>query len=163
ARLRKRKMSGVNLRAAIDKAKSSRPSLARAWQRSLLWLRILAIAAGIAFAVQLFLVPIVVRYAVSRALTGLGFPEASFQLRATSLFRTLIEDVDLHSPRPARIGSIRVSHTPLSLLSGRVNTITLTGAEVEIAIRDGQADLSALGLTRAGRDQGKTQSTRPDS
>jgi len=104
------------------------------------------VVVGLVLAFQVLVLPAIVRRAVSRALSGLGLADVTFEVRGASFWQTELARVSVGREGLARVGAIGVDYSPSSLLKGRVQTIWVTGAEIEIGIKDGAIDLGPLAL-----------------
>lgn len=101
-----------------------------------------------------FLLPPLIHRAARNALGDIGLADIEFKVRAISLFRTELEDLEFAPGQPSSIQAISLAYSPASLLRGRIESIRLTGAEVQLAWHNGQVDLSRVGFkTSAGAAQ----------
>lgn len=90
--------------------------------------------------IYVFVLPILARWQVLAVLRGID-ADASVVVRYVSPGRLHLSDVTLGSPPWFRAEEIAVTYGPLGLLSGRVETVTIRGAEWHILVRDGAVDL----------------------
>src|SRR5688572_8718301 len=105
------------------------------------WLRgLIGTGAALAVAgcvVHFFVLPWVVRRNVASALEGLGFADATFDVRRATPWGTTIGDV-VAGGGVVRIASVEVTYGPVAVMSGELERVTLRAAEVRVALRDGK-------------------------
>lgn len=108
------------------------------------WLRGVGIGAGVLLTVALvahFLVlPAIVRAQAAKALDGLGLAGATFDVRRATPWGSTISNV-ANADGTVRVDSVEVSYAPLAVIRGRLKVITLRGADVRVAVRDGNLKL----------------------
>ncbi|HEX2972694.1 MAG TPA: hypothetical protein VHP11_10195, partial [Tepidisphaeraceae bacterium] len=104
------------------------------------------IVIALVLAFQVLLLPPIIHLALSIALRGMGLTDTSFQVRAASFFQTELAQFRINGQALARVGNIGFDYTPLSLLRGRVNSLWITGAEIQVSIQDGSITLGPLPL-----------------
>ncbi len=118
-------------------------------------MKIVAVAVAVVLALQVLVLPAVISRVVGASLAGLGLSEVTFEVRAASFFHTDLANVEVGKQGLVRVGRIGVDYSPGLLLRGRVGTISLTGAEVQVAYRDGRLDLGPLSLSGSGASGGE--------
>ena len=118
-------------------------------------LKIAGVAVALVLAFQVLVLPWVVRRAVASSFAGMGLSEVSFQVRGASFWQTELAQVRVGNQGLARVGNIGVGYSPSSLLKGRVETIWLNGAEVEMTVKDGRVDLGPLAVKRSSGSGGE--------
>ncbi len=138
-----------------EKEKHPRMGWASARKWSARVLKVLIATVALVLTIQVLLLPLVVRKAVSLALAGIGIENVQFTVRNASFFSTDLHNVILSPGQPGRIGAITVDYTLASLLKGRVNAVRLIGAEVQVSFQDGKLDLGPLKIKRS-QDGGKS-------
>jgi hypothetical protein len=137
----------------------SEPPQRRRSRRMLRWpTRILAIVGIVAIVlvlVQFFVLRPVVRVVVHRALTDFGFENVSFDVRRVSFVHTDIENFRLDGEGVNRVGRLSADYTLRTLLDGRIKSLRVERAQVQIMIApDGSVDFGALDLS-AGKSSKK--------
>lgn len=96
--------------------------------------KIALVALLLILALQALLLPLIVRRVVASLLRQLDYAQATFDVRATSFWRTDLADIRLDQQH--RIDAITIDYTPWSLLSGRVRTIHINGAQLDLTLPD---------------------------
>jgi len=119
-------------------------AMKRVWR----WLVRLVGVAGVVLAVLLVLhvvvLPGVVQRVVVAKLREMGLKGASLEVRSITPWNTQVANVSLDEQGRVRVGSLGVLYTLPDLLRGRLGTIEVTGAEMELRLHDGQLDLGPL-------------------
>ncbi len=112
-------------------------------ERVILWSKRVGLTTLIVAFVLLLLyvtvLPIIARSAVKDVLASLGMPDATLEVRGTSLSGLQVVNVADPDDR-LRIGSIDVRYSLGMLLDGRVRHIELTGVEWNLHVKDGVID-----------------------
>ena len=128
-------------------------------KRVLRWLlRLLGVAGVVLAALLVFhiaVVPgLVERIAVAK-LREMGLKGASLEVRSVSLWSTEVANVALGEQGRVRIGALGVLYDLPSLLRGRLGTIEVTGAEMELRLRDGKLDFGPLADLQMSSEAGE--------
>ncbi len=110
---------------------------------------ILAFVATAAWLVQLFILPWIVTWVVSRSLASVGLNAARFNVRYVSIFRTDIDNIVLAQHTGLRIVQISATYHPFTLLRGRVQTIELTGLLLRAGVTANGIDLGPVAAFRS--------------
>ena len=107
---------------------------------------------------QVALLPSLVRSVLRSKLAEMGLSEADVEVRAISWWSAELANLDLDKDGSARVGSLAVKYSFASLLSGRIEAIEITGAQLTVRVRDGRLDLGALGRIKT-EDSASTEMT----
>lgn len=109
----------------------------------------------------LVVLPGIVEQVTVNALRNSGFHVQSLQVESIGLYSARVSDLRLQNGNLS-VARIRVSYTPLSLLSGRVDHITVSGLRWQVTYRQGEFDL-ALPPELLNHDQTVSRSAEPSS
>jgi hypothetical protein len=118
------------------------PKRYKTWLKRTAITLVTLVAAVLAFYV--FVVPPITAWAIQRALKAAGLGGAEYELRAVSLYRLDVVNVRVVKDDPSAIGAVAIDFTPWTLAQGRVNTVRLIGAELNLRVRDGKIDYGGL-------------------
>ena len=124
--------------------------------------RVVGLCAAAALVAYVAVLPGLVERRAVGSLRALGLRGASLEVRAVSLRSAEVANVRLDRQGRARAGSLAVLYRLSSLLGGRVGTVEVTGAEVEMALRGGELDLGPLGAIETSGEAGELPFDRVD-
>ena len=94
-------------------------------------------------------VPRLVRSKVADALHDLGLADATFELRNASLWGAEVSDIT-GGGKTLQVGNLKLDYGPVGAMGGRVDVITLRGAELRLSVRNGALQLGPLTLGGPG-------------
>ena len=113
------------------------------------WFRRLAVAVALlplsCWAIQLLVWPAILRWQVRSRLAGMGLVAADLRVRSIGLRHATITDLKLGEDQAFAAAAVEVDYGPLAPLHGRVGRISVIGARLRLAYRDGKLDLGSLG------------------
>ena len=105
---------------------------------------VLGVLVAVLLIVQVTVLPGLVHRLLADKLAEFGLPEASFEVRSVGWWSTELANLALDPAERLRVGSVGACYSLSSLLRGSLETIEVTGAEVELRLRGGVIDLGPL-------------------
>lgn len=111
------------------------PNASRRWPRRLAGAG--AVGLVVVLVVHFIVLPWIVRVNVAKAFDTLGMPGATFEVRRATPWGSTIGNI-VAADGNVRVESIEAAYNTLRILSGRIDRITIRGAAVRAAIRDGK-------------------------
>ena len=115
---------------------------------------ICAIVVAAALALQIGVLPAIVRGAVIERLSDMGLSEADLEVRSCSWSHAELANVNLDKEQSVCLDALAVKYSARSLLRGRLEVVEVTGAQLLLRIRDGQVGLGPLGRLKLEEGNG---------
>lgn len=115
-----------------------------------------ALALGIIIVfVRSVVLPRIIRGKVDTALRQLGVASPAFELRNAGLWGTELRNIsEGGDASQIRIGAVSIVYGPIDASGGRIDSITLRGAELFAALKDGKLDLGPFSRRPASEGAG---------
>lgn len=132
---------------ALIPATLARP---RRWARGLWrWTRRGLLVLAILVLLYSFALPWYVRGKIVSALRDAGLSHATVEVESISPWRAELDSLEIGNATGLSVGSIDVTYEPDVMGSGRVHTVTIDGAELRVAVKDGKLDFGPLANFKA--------------
>ncbi len=132
----------------------SPPCRSRRWAHGLWrWVRRGLLVLAVFVLLYAFVLPWYVQRKIVTALHEAGLSDASIHVQRISPWRAELAGLQVGRETGLSVGSIAVTYEPDVMGTGKAHTVTLDGAELRMAIRDGKLDLGPLANFHATDEQ----------
>ena len=108
----------------------------------------IVLVAVICLALQVVIVPNIVRRVILSSLADIGLSGATLEVRSCSWRGAEFANVELGEDRCACFAAVTAEYSIGSLLRGKLNKIQVTGGQLLVRIRDGKIELGELARIR---------------
>ena len=104
----------------------------------------IVLVAVICLALQVVIVPSIVRRVILSSLADIGLSGATLEVRSCSWRGAEFANIELGEDRCACFAAATAEYSIWSLLRGKLNKVQITGGQLVVRIRDGRIELGEL-------------------
>src|ERR1041385_376258 len=128
-------------------------------RRAIRYVEILLIGVALVLLAQIFLLPALVRHQVSSALHGLGLQNVAFDIQSASAWGAEISNIRSTDSDRARVNRVSVRYSPIAVVFGKLQSIQIAGADIDLRMTGGTVDLGPLAQLRASSSSSDSSSS----